>query len=107
MPEEASESTERVREKQQAADRAVAYVESGMVVGLGAGTTAILATRRIGQLLREGRLGDIDNQAIKYWQAYSLARNDWHATKCSLAHTTRWRRGPSCVPTTSASPGCI
>jgi ribose 5-phosphate isomerase A len=30
-----------------------------MVVGLGAGSTAILTTRRIGQLLREGRLRDI------------------------------------------------
>jgi ribose 5-phosphate isomerase A len=30
-----------------------------MVVGLGAGSTAILAVRRIGQLLREGRLRDI------------------------------------------------
>jgi ribose 5-phosphate isomerase len=37
----------------------VAYVQAGMVVGLGAGSTAILATRRIGQLLREGRLRDI------------------------------------------------
>ena len=30
-----------------------------MVVGLGAGTTAVLATRLIGQLLQEGRLRDI------------------------------------------------
>jgi ribose 5-phosphate isomerase A len=30
-----------------------------MVVGLGAGSTAILATRRIGQLLHEGKLRDI------------------------------------------------
>jgi len=30
-----------------------------MVVGLGAGNTAILATRRIGQLWRQGRLRDI------------------------------------------------
>jgi len=37
----------------------VECVESGMVVGLGAGSTAILAVRRIGQLLREGRLRDI------------------------------------------------
>ncbi len=59
MPEVPAEDAERAQEKQQAADRAVEYVESGMVVGLGAGTTAILATRRIGQLLREGRLRDI------------------------------------------------
>jgi ribose 5-phosphate isomerase A len=59
MPEVPSADTEHAREKQQAADRAVEYVQSGMVVGLGAGSTAILATRRIGQLLREGRLRDI------------------------------------------------
>jgi ribose 5-phosphate isomerase A len=53
------EHEEHVCEKQQAAERAVAYVESGMVVGLGAGSTALLATKRIGQLLRVGRLRDI------------------------------------------------
>jgi ribose 5-phosphate isomerase A len=59
MPEVPSEDVERAHEKQQAADCAVEYVQSGMVVGLGAGSTAILATRRIGQLLRQGRLRDI------------------------------------------------
>jgi ribose 5-phosphate isomerase A len=58
-PQIPSEAEERARQKQQAADRAVAYVQSGMVVGLGAGSTALLATRRIGQLLRLGRLRDI------------------------------------------------
>jgi ribose 5-phosphate isomerase A len=53
------EEEERAREKQQAADRAVACVTSGMLVGLGAGSTAVLATRRLGQLLRDGRLRDI------------------------------------------------
>jgi ribose 5-phosphate isomerase A len=59
MWEDPSENAELTREKQQAADRAVECVESGMVVGLGAGSTAILAVRCIGQLLREGRLRDI------------------------------------------------
>jgi ribose 5-phosphate isomerase A len=59
MPEVPSEDVERAHEKQQAADCAVEYVQSGMVVGLGAGSTAILATQRIGQLLRQGRLRDI------------------------------------------------
>jgi ribose 5-phosphate isomerase A len=45
--------------KQQAAERAVAYVEPGMVVGLGEGSTAAFAVRRIAQLLREGGLHDI------------------------------------------------
>jgi len=34
-------------------------VQSGMVVGLGTGSTAIFATRRIAQLLRDGELKDI------------------------------------------------
>jgi ribose 5-phosphate isomerase A len=45
--------------KQAAAERAVDFVQSGMVVGLGTGSTAIFATRRIGALLREGRLRDV------------------------------------------------
>jgi ribose 5-phosphate isomerase A len=54
-----AEIDEHEQEKQQAAHRAVEYVQSGMTVGLGAGSTALLATRRLGQLLREGRLRDI------------------------------------------------
>jgi ribose 5-phosphate isomerase A len=50
---------ERARYKQQAAERAVEQVRSGMVVGLGAGTTAVFAVRRIGALLRAGALRDI------------------------------------------------
>jgi len=45
--------------KQAAAERALAFLESGMVVGLGTGSTAIFATRRLGVLLREGKLRDI------------------------------------------------
>jgi ribose 5-phosphate isomerase A len=45
--------------KQAAAERAVALVQSGMVVGLGTGSTAIFATRRIGALLRSGALRNI------------------------------------------------
>jgi len=49
----------RTKYKQQAAERAVTLVESGMVVGLGSGSTAIFATRHIAQLIREGTLWDI------------------------------------------------
>jgi ribose 5-phosphate isomerase A len=42
--------------KRQAAERAVAYVRSGMVVGLGTGSTAVYAVRRIGALLAAGQL---------------------------------------------------
>ena len=45
--------------KQQAAWHAVQFVESGMVVGLGAGSTAAAAMRRIGELLRDGTLENI------------------------------------------------
>jgi ribose 5-phosphate isomerase A len=47
------------RLKQEAAHKAVAYVESGMVVGLGYGSTALLAVKRIGHLLRTGDLRDV------------------------------------------------
>jgi ribose 5-phosphate isomerase A len=47
------------RQKQQAAARAVEFVESGMVVGLGEGSTAGFAVRRLAESLREGRLHDI------------------------------------------------
>jgi ribose 5-phosphate isomerase A len=45
--------------KQQAAERAVSYVQSGMIVGLGAGSTARLAIHHLARLLREGVLKDI------------------------------------------------
>jgi ribose 5-phosphate isomerase A len=45
--------------KQQAAERAVEFVKPGMVVGLGHGSTALFALRRIAELLRIGKLSDI------------------------------------------------
>jgi ribose 5-phosphate isomerase A len=45
--------------KRQAAEWAVQFVQSGMTVGLGTGSTAIFATRRIGELLRRGELKDV------------------------------------------------
>ena len=42
--------------KREAAERAVAFVQSGMVVGLGTGSTAVWAVRRIGALLADGQL---------------------------------------------------
>ena len=46
----------RTRYKREAAERAVEFVESGMIVGLGTGSTAIFAIRRIGALLGTGAL---------------------------------------------------
>jgi ribose 5-phosphate isomerase A len=45
--------------KRAAAVRAVEFVQSGMKLGLGTGSTAIYATRRIGELLKSGELWDI------------------------------------------------
>lgn len=45
--------------KMQAAHRAVEFVESGMVVGLGHGSTAVHAVRRLAELLHKGQLRDI------------------------------------------------
>jgi len=46
--------------KQQAGYKAVDdYVESGMVVGLGTGSTAAYAVERLGELLKSGALKDI------------------------------------------------
>ena len=45
--------------KQESANRAAAYVESGMVLGLGSGTTATRFLHRLAELLRNGTLHDI------------------------------------------------
>jgi ribose 5-phosphate isomerase A len=45
--------------KQQAAYRAVESITSGMVVGLGTGSTALWAVRRLAELLASGQLHDI------------------------------------------------
>jgi ribose 5-phosphate isomerase A len=45
-----------LRLKQEAAERAVEFCESGMIIGLGHGSTAIFAVRRIAQLMKAGTL---------------------------------------------------
>ena len=47
---------EKNRLKQQAADKAVELIESNMVLGLGEGSTALLAVRRIGEMVQAGTL---------------------------------------------------
>jgi ribose 5-phosphate isomerase A len=47
------------RQKEDAATRAVEFIESGMVLGLGGGSTAAFAVRRIAELLQQGRLRNI------------------------------------------------
>lgn len=50
---------EKTRLKQEAAYAAVDLVESGMVLGLGEGTTAIWAVRRIGERYAQGQIENI------------------------------------------------
>jgi ribose 5-phosphate isomerase A len=45
--------------KRAAAEHAVTFLESGMVVGLGTGSTAVWAVRRVAVLLTDGTLADI------------------------------------------------
>jgi ribose 5-phosphate isomerase A len=45
--------------KEQAARRAVEFVQSGMIVGLGHGSTALFAVKRIAELIRSGALQNI------------------------------------------------
>lgn len=47
------------RYKRQAAEEAAGFIESGMVVGLGHGSTAVFAVRRIGEFLKTGQLKEI------------------------------------------------
>ncbi|MGO9517175.1 MAG: ribose-5-phosphate isomerase RpiA [Candidatus Korobacteraceae bacterium] len=55
--------------KQEAAEYAVRYVESGMAVGLGTGSTAIFAVRYIAELLRTGKLSNI--------VAFATSKDTW------------------------------
>ena len=45
--------------KKQAAEKAVEFIESGMVIGLGHGSTSLFAVRRIAELLNAGTLKEI------------------------------------------------
>ena len=57
--------------KKAAAEYAVRYVESGMTVGLGTGSTAIFAIQRIGALLQSGELKGI--------VGFATSRASWDA----------------------------
>jgi len=45
--------------KRAAGERAAGLIQGGMVVGLGTGSTAVFATRKLGELLSAGRLRDV------------------------------------------------
>ena len=76
--------------KQQAAERAVELVASGMVVGLGTGETATYAIRRIGALLQAGTLEDIEAVATSLATAAEAVR-----LGDSTARKTRAPRRPT------------
>jgi ribose 5-phosphate isomerase A len=59
MSGKASEAEAQARFKQEAAAYAVQFVQSGMILGLGTGSTAIFATRRLAELYKTGQLRDI------------------------------------------------
>jgi len=59
MKQPSTSSNPIARFKEEASKRAVEFVQSGMKVGLGTGSTAIFATRRIAELLKTGELSDI------------------------------------------------
>ena len=62
--------------KQAAAETAVSAIQSGMVVGLGTGSTAVHAIRALGQLLQAGHLQDI--VAIATSEASAKEARAWH-----------------------------
>ena len=78
----------RAGHKQAAAERAVDWIESGMVVGLGSGSTAVFAIRRIGMLLGVGTLRDLlgvpTSRASEAEAPWDLGRRRrWRATTCT------------------------
>jgi ribose 5-phosphate isomerase A len=59
--------------KQAAADLAVEFVQPGMIIGLGAGSTATLAVRRLGEWFKAGRLPGIQGIPCS-WETEQEAR---------------------------------
>ena len=98
MPESAAPDAA-ARHKQQAAERAVDLVRHGMIVGLGTGSTAVFAIRRIGALLRSGELRDVvgipPRQHPKRRHAGRRPPRGARAVPGSRRHHRRGRRGDS------------
>lgn len=68
--------------KQQAALEAVNYVRSGMVVGLGTGSTARYAVLELGRRLREGEISNV--MAVPTSEATALLAHDLGIALCEL-----------------------
>jgi len=71
MSQTATASETQARYKREAAEFAVQFIQSGMTIGLGTGTTAIYATRCIAELFISGQLRDI--------VAFATSKAVWHA----------------------------
>lgn len=69
--------------KQQAAAKALTYVESGMVLGLGTGSTTRYFVDLLGERLRLGALSDI--RAISTSQATATQMQTWGIPQVTLA----------------------
>ena len=69
-----SNPEERSSLKRLAAEQAVEFVQPGMIIGLGTGSTAIFATRRIAELHKTGKLKGITGFATSkaVWQEAEL-----------------------------------
>ena len=85
--------------KKLAAHKAVEYVKSGMVVGLGTGSTAAFAVARIGELLKSGELKNIIGVPTSV-ATQKQAESEWRtrsAPQCSAPF-------PTAVPCAAAAP---
>jgi len=71
----ATAATNQEELKKMAAEKAVEYVKSGMVVGLGTGSTASYAVQRIGELMKKGELTDIVGVPTST-RTYELAKSE-------------------------------
>jgi ribose 5-phosphate isomerase A len=56
---DSEQSRQQAAMKQQAADEVLKYIQSGMIVGLGAGSTSLLAVRSLAVKLDRGELTDV------------------------------------------------
>ncbi|CBI34189.3 unnamed protein product, partial [Vitis vinifera] len=81
--------------KKLAADKAVDYVKSGMVLGLGTGSTAAFVVAKLGHLLKTGQLSDIvgvptskrtEEQAL----SLGIPLSQCQLKLCSFAGNTIW-----------------
>ena len=74
--------------KKQAAHRACEYVKSGMVLGLGTGSTTAFAVDRIGELLKSGELKDIIGVPTSIKTYEQAAGAVFHARTARLVELT-------------------